>query len=47
MMYMLSEETERALREHLRAHKAVLCRSHSFLHFIDFINGFHIQIINC
>ena len=37
-----------ALREHLRAHKAVPYLIYSFLYFIDFIHEFHmhVQIIN-
>ena len=34
-----------ALREHLRAHIALLYLRHSILHFTDFIHEFHIQII--
>ena len=48
-MFFSNENTEiiiTALREHLRAHKAVLYLSHSFLYFIDFIHEFHMHIIN-
>ena len=34
------------LREHLRAHKVVLCVGRPYLYFIDFIYEFHIQVIN-
>ena len=39
-------KNSKALREHLRAHKAVLYLRHSFIHFIDlFIHIFQLQII--
>ena len=35
-----------SLREHLRAHKAVLYLRHLFIYFINSSHGFHTQIVN-